>query len=277
MHIRSLVALLMVCAVVGLLIAEETSPSEEGIVKEVAGLGGIDWTNRAAFAIGIGGVNPDLPPSTWRRGAIRAAEMDAYRNLLEIIKGVYITSETTVENAITTSDVIRTKIEGYLQCPKKSEPRYKSDGSIEIRVEVPLTREIMESLGLVDQMPEEVVPLSGEKGKPRYTGLVIDARGIGLEPALAPRVLNEDGQEIFGVSMVPRNKLPEDGLVVYVGNVDLAKEHPRVGDNPIVVKGLRAEGKYRTDVVVSNEDARKILESEDPGFLHSAKVVIVLD
>jgi len=68
------------------------------------GTGQIDWTNRVIKCTGIGGVNPNVPPSAQRAGAIRAAKLDALRNILETIKGIYIDAETTVENAITTSD-----------------------------------------------------------------------------------------------------------------------------------------------------------------------------
>ncbi|MCK4661499.1 MAG: hypothetical protein KAT68_01430 [Bacteroidales bacterium] len=50
-----------------------------------------------------------------RAMAIRGAVVIAQRNLLEIINGVHITGETTVENLITTNDVIFSKVDGVIK------------------------------------------------------------------------------------------------------------------------------------------------------------------
>ncbi len=35
-----------------------------------------------------------------------------------------------------------------------------------------------------------------------YSGLVVDARGLGVRPAMAPRLISEAGEEVFGRAVV---------------------------------------------------------------------------
>ncbi len=51
-------------------------------------------------------VDSEKPKGKAKLLAERAAVVDARRNLLEIIKGVYITSETVVEDYMVSSDIV---------------------------------------------------------------------------------------------------------------------------------------------------------------------------
>jgi hypothetical protein len=70
----------------------------DSAVKEEYEKGEIDWTNGYTRAKGYGFVDPEKPKGKANLLAERAAVVDARRNLLEIIKGVHITSETVVED-----------------------------------------------------------------------------------------------------------------------------------------------------------------------------------
>lgn len=66
--------------------------------------------------------------------AQRAAKLDACRNLLESVKGVFITSNTKVEDFITTEDKIESVVEGLLQGVVVDKEEKMSDGSWEVEV-----------------------------------------------------------------------------------------------------------------------------------------------
>lgn len=61
---------------------------------------------------GFGSVPAGMPINRGKLMARRAAIVDAQRNLLESIKGISVDSETTMENYIVTSDLVKTKING---------------------------------------------------------------------------------------------------------------------------------------------------------------------
>jgi len=64
--------------------------------------------------------------------AKRAAQVDAYRNIAEQIKGVRINAETTVENFMTKDDVIRTNVNTFVRGAKVVGVRYLPDGTCEV-------------------------------------------------------------------------------------------------------------------------------------------------
>jgi hypothetical protein len=97
-----------------------------------------------------------------------------------------------------------------------------------------------------------------------YTGLIIDARGLKVQPAMAPRILKADGTPIYGVGDFDIDKVIEQGLASYYRDMDAARADKRAGDNPLI---LRPIGVYRrsvatTDVVLSDADAAKLLAED---------------
>ena len=105
-----------------------TSALQAQVSEDVNGHGTINWSDQVVRAVGIsvqGGVGG-------RAGQIRAAELDALRQILETIKGIRINSETTVEEFMLDSDRIRTQIEGVAKNFRRvGDPVYQSDGSID--------------------------------------------------------------------------------------------------------------------------------------------------
>ncbi len=108
------------------------------------------------------------------------------------------------------------------------------------------------------------------------TGLVIDARGLGLRPALMPRILDHQGQEIYVGQIVTRTNAVEQGVAGYAKDVNAAANNFRVTDNPVVIKGIRASGAARTDVVLAQADAQALRQLGQKGdFLQYCRVIIV--
>ena len=71
-----------------------------------------------------------------RRAAMRIAKQDALRQLIEIVNGVNVTSETTVSGAMF-DDVIKTQVQGAIRGARRvGDPKYLSDTSVEVTYEV---------------------------------------------------------------------------------------------------------------------------------------------
>lgn len=110
-----------------------------------------------------------------------------------------------------------------------------------------------------------------------YTGLVIDAQHLSFIPSGSPKILDEDGREIYGSAYVEKAWVEKHGIVGYVKSIKEAKENPRVAANPLIIKAIKATGANNRDLVLSNEDARKIRElSKHLTFLDHAKVMIIV-
>ena len=78
--------------------------------------------------------------------AERAAFVVALRNLLEIVKGVRVDSESVVENFMVKSDVIRTRVDGIVKGARIVKTQYMSDGSVEMLVAMPLKGALMDTI-----------------------------------------------------------------------------------------------------------------------------------
>jgi len=93
-----------------------------------------------------------------------------------------------------------------------------------------------------------------------YTGLVVDARDFDLKRDHSPRVIDEDGNEVY-----PDPKhCPSPDYVEQHGMASYATseyDSNRAGAHPLVVRAIATAGPGPFDVVISNEDARRVLEA----------------
>jgi len=110
----------------------------------------------------------------------------------------------------------------------------------------------------------------------KATGLVIDGRGLGLKPALLPKIIDAQGQELYVAQVVTRTNAVEQGVAGYAKDVSAAANNFRVTDNPAVIKGIRSSGSGRSDIVVGQADAEILRQLSDQGdFLQYCRVIIV--
>ena len=287
-------------------------PATEGFAAEwhelveTAGINGtINWSEGIITATGIG-----TPPEKYygkpqaRPMALRAAQLDAFRNLLEATKGVRIDSTTLVRDSMVESDVIRSQVSGMVKGAQAVKKEYLSDGTVEVTLAMSLRGGFAQLILPKDikQVPEIKTipsafptPLEGKKLRDAsvpplpepttstpapiiYTGLVVDARGLNARPAMSPKIFDENGQEVYGSAYVSREFAVQQGMAGYAKNLTAAQANPRVTNEPFTVKGLRTEGQGQCSFVISNADAAKIRSaSENLSFLKKCRVMIVFD
>ena len=284
---------------VGLLVLPASVYCEQwqDLVEQI-GNGSVNWTKGVVQAKGIG-----APPEKYygkpqaRPMSLRAAKLDAMRNLLETTKGVRISSTTTVKDFAITSDIIMSQVEGMVKGAQVVHQEYMSDGTVEVTMQMSLMggfaqlilpKEIkqVESIRPIPPVHKELLPLivkkpSAPAPKPVsevFTGMVIDARGINARPAMAPKILNENGEEVYGSAYVSREFAVQQGMSGYAKDLTAAQSNPRVTNSPLTVKGLRTEGHGRSDIIISNADASRLRSaSEHLSFLKKCRVMIVVD
>lgn len=251
-------------------------------MQTVGTAGSVDWGRQVIIATGIGAPNPNMPKAAARPNAIRAAQLVAMRNALEVFKGIQLNATSTVENAMVTNDQITTQVDGYIKTfEQKGRTKYMSDGSVEITYEIQIGQKVLEVL-----VPQEVQDQPSIQTMPRvsapktvFTGLIIDCRGMKATPAIAPKILDEQDKEIYGSAYVSRKWATKHGMAGYAKSVEqAAKLKDRIGKNPGVVKALRVTGPNKTDVVLEKKDADSIRSAaENLKFLAECRVVLVID
>ncbi|MER2562616.1 MAG: hypothetical protein ABTQ32_17960 [Myxococcaceae bacterium] len=256
---------------------------------------GVNWEGQVIRATGAGA--PDMKassPAQARLGAERAALLDAFRNLLSQVKGVQVDGTRKMDDVMQSNEV-RARVEGLIKGYKVVNKRYFSDNGVEIDVEVPvamltdiLDPDATQMLAVPATKTEPVKAAEKPAEKPAEkgtepvlakseegtgTGLVIDARGLKLMPALMPRVLDEAGKPLYTVDSLSAEARKTTGVAAYVQSLDEARKSMKAGDKPMVVKAAKANG---TDVLLPHEEAKKLV-SMNPPFLAQGKVVIVFN
>ncbi len=279
------ISILMFPAVITGISFAQLAGTVKDVEQQVGNWGKVDWSTGVVTAVGIGA--PPAQPANQaqaRAMAVTAAHKVALRNLLESVKGVQIDSSTTVENFIVTSDVIKAQVSGFVQGAMIMDTKYLSDGSVEVTVGMKLTGQLADSL--LPKSPQTPATLpAGPAGALTpatpglaYTGLIVDAKGLNVKPAMAPKILNEDGKEVYGSAWISRDYAVREGMVGYLKDPDAAKMNPRVTDKPLMVKAQKVSGAGRVDLVISNADAAMIQSaSQNLSFLEKCRVIILVD
>jgi hypothetical protein len=253
--------------------AQKDPAGDDGVVQKLAH-GEINWSAKTVTATGSGAANlKDGSVAKARLMAERAAKLDALRNIVETIQGIQVTGTRNAADVMSNGE-IKSKIQGMAQGFKVVDTKYYSDGSVDVIVSMPIDDNLTNALV---EKPKAAKPRKlTTEGPESVTGLVVNARGLGLTPSMAPRILDESGREIYGAEIVNDKGLQQGGIASYAKTDDKAAE--RTGSKPLVVKALRIADKSKTDVVISNADADKLRDpNTNLSFLADGKVVILVD
>lgn len=236
--------------------------------------GEVNWQGQVIKASGAGA--PDMAAANAaqaRLGAERAALSDALRNLLAQVKGISIDGTKKMGDAME-KDEIRTRVEGTIRGYKVTNKRYFSDNGVEIDIEVPLAllTDVIDPDATQVLLATVATAPTKATEKPN-TGLVIDARGLKVTPALAPRVLDDAGKALYSIDSLSTDARKTTGVAAYVQTLDEASKSTKAGEKPLVIKATKATG---ADLQLAPEDAKK-LAAVNTSFLAEGRVVIVLN
>lgn len=274
---------------------EEEATTESALVEVVTVveemIGHIDWEEGYIYAVGDG-VPPKeaVSPAQARVRAKRAAIDTAYARLLEMAEAVRIDAESTTVNYINESHVVATRVSGLVQNAEIVTLRHFEDGSYQIKMRMPINgREGIASAVLPMQMEKAIrigiayeisIEHISEEAEPgeAYTGLIVDARGLEVQPAMYPRLITMAGEVIYDLMCANPNAVIEKGLVDYCLDMEVAENSPRVGGNPLIVESISVSGEYGADIVLTEEDAEKILSVNSiDNFFGEVKVIVVVE
>ncbi len=269
----------------------------------------VDWQRGTITVKGMGVKPPNaVNEAQAMMMARRSAVVDGYRQLAEAIKGVYVDSESTVENFLLVSDITTTKVNAVIQDAQVISERDIPGGGYEVTMRIsmfggsnslaeavlprPEVREdfpqpvqsiapsmpaydsnasVSVRIDVASKKPAKPAPTSDAIGG--YTGLIVDCRGLNLNPVMSPVIKNENSEPIYGHKNLDPDYVIEHGMAAYTSDLNDGTE--RAGSNPLVVKAVKLENHNGTPVI-SNADANRVLiENESTGFLEKTNVVFV--
>ena len=250
-------------------------------VIEDLGPGEINWTQQVIKAKGWGVIDTTFPKPQAKLMATRAAQVVAQRNLLEIIKGVRVVSETKVQDLMAKSDYVYTRIEGVVKGAQMVGEPVEKDGFIEVEMAIgiydsngiapPIQKGLdvtMANLAtLTDKEKEEIK---------KITGLVIDVTNTTIQPSVFPRILDEEGNILFDPAQYYNPNDPKlRKIIKIITSAEKEIKKTELGDNPYIIKALKA---LHSDIVVSKEETNKVnwLKKTFQSLLKIGKALLVL-
>ncbi|UCF70603.1 MAG: hypothetical protein JSW49_10475 [candidate division WOR-3 bacterium] len=173
---------------------------------------------------------------------------------------------------------------------------YLTDGTVEYGFYLSLTPAILSLLLPAIEPVQLVVPMlcptcnqdwpGGKQPPPglqlqpkaieesRYTGIIIDCRGMDLNPCLFPIIFDEEEHDVFSVNFTDLDKAVERGILLYADSDSAASS--RTGNNPLRIKASAVVGEGKTDVMILSREARRIHGSQNNlTLLRECRVAIV--
>ena len=257
-----------------------------------------NWNTGTISVTGMGVPNPNMAttPAHASMMARRAAIADAYRQLAEAVNGVNVDAETTVEQMMLTSDVVKTRVNAVIRGARITSEGELAGGGYSVTMEIGLfgdnglAETVIERPAAIEPIPvpptnyqppayEPTPPPAFEPNpqpKPRkgnYTGLIVDCRGLGtLNPVMSPVVKNANGQKIYGHKNLDYDRIILEGMANYAADMSQAG---RAGSNPLVIHAIGLDD-FNANPVLSNEDADFVLyENSQTHFLENIAVVFL--
>lgn len=239
-------------------------------VIETVDAGQIDWTQGLVLSRQQGR-STDVHGAG---GAAMQADAAARQELMGILTGVRLDASRRLGEALQTAGVATQEIQALVSAAEVFETHYRADGTVERAMQLPLRGRLVSLL-----LPTPVA--SGKSGDTAstavYTGVVIDARGLLVQPVMFPRIVDESGRTVYAPETVDPAIAAQRGYIAYAKAFDRPLAQERVGDNPLVIRARRLAGDGHVDLELHHVDAERILDyTATQELLRRCQVLIVM-
>ena len=158
------------------------------------------------------------------------------------------------------------------------------------RVEVEYSFRIFPDIGglfIEHSLPSPIPRRIGWSPSDTFSGIVIyaadalpvrgEARFALASPTLFPTIYDSELRPILSATMLDPATLRRNGTVAYSSSLDPDDWQARVGLNPLRIVATELFGRFGADLLISEEDARRILSREhNRSLLQEARVTIVI-
>jgi hypothetical protein len=227
--------------------------------------GSINWTQQYITAKGSSVLDTVRfkNPAQARMMATRGAMVVAQRNLLEIVKGVEVTSETTVQDMVATSDNIYTRIDGVIKGAQQVGEPIVKDGMVEITMRVPLYETNGLAPAIFDNIPATPKDVNiahrgtemsiADTATPNLEKIAFNMAGKKINPSMFPVIVDENNNLVLDLSKIYDPKKGKFPKIVHA-----TKEILNEAGYKNVVKVIDVIDSKDGKIVINNESAAKI-------------------
>ena len=243
----------------------------DGRVVETLPGGQVDWTEGVVLS------RSSATGSTLRgaravtgQAAVQAARQGLWGGLAQ----VRLDARQMLGSAVMQAEVQRQALEAFIAQAAVVETRYLPGGTVETAVQVPFAGQLT---ALLLSPSSAMIPDGAPAAEAVHTGVVIDARGLAIQPALLPRIVDESGQSLYAPEVVDVEAAVQQGYIAYARAFGQAPAPARIGERPLVLRALRVAGDARVDLVLSHAEATRIRDyAATRRLVRQCRVLIVM-
>jgi hypothetical protein len=256
--------------------------------------GHIDWFSGELMAQGIcNGTSFENKDQMVQGLLFREARIQAVRHLWETVLEIRVDSESKVGTLVHRNQNLAADIRGRLHLARIFDRHLVDNDQMTVNIKTSLqvfsdiilpdsfwyqTNKIAEAprvhrtrLGNGTFQLNVLQPFS------KYSGLIIDARMAGGQPALSCKLLSPAGSLIYGPSQVIPEIAREKGMASYVEDLESAKNCERAGEYPLIIQAQDVRRKNTCDYVIVSEKTELLWTSLlNKDVFRQCRVVIVL-
>lgn len=215
-------------------------------------------------------------PISLNRGRIdayREARDRAVENMVQMIKSIRIDADTTLEDLLEQSDTAQKRIVDVIASRVKMRESPSDFAASTCRAELAIG-DLLHAVPY--SFPGDDFPVRIDNPiRTSYTSLIIDTRGLRIEPMILPSIYNEDGLEVYGRYYVDIRFASKQGIAAYALNEDEAMKMRSAGDHPYYTVAVK---EMKGCPVIADRDVRKVFSSgETVAKLKKCRVIFIID
>ena len=246
----------------------------------------IDWLNGKIISIGSANMaidengvpidvetNNALSISEARSISYERSKEKALNNAINTISAMQVDSENKIADLIKTDPVVRRNI--YEIIEKNSKYKDVTSNYLISSCKLELkTGYLTEAINY--SFPKDNFPIQNNIDiSTLYSSIIIDVRGLGINPMLIPSIVNENGLEVYNKNFINPDDAIKYNVVSYVYTEKDAIKHKKAGKNPLFCIALK---NINGNPVISDNDIKKIFShKKNIEYLKKCRVIFIID
>jgi len=262
--------------------------AQTGALIQKVDQGRINWLSGELRAVGEAEARAQMWDEQVKQGVMRRqALMNGRRHLYAALKSVRINNSLTVRDLVVKDRVLREQLKGRVNNSVVLDRTFVPGERMRLRVEMKLWGALSKMLipdsvwyeksSDVSSKALDRQEMQGSEETERHTGLIVDARGLNVEPSLVCRVYGPKERLLYGPGIVRPSIAIGRGMAGYMRERDSAVRASRTGADPLILRARERAASKGCEITVSAEDSEALLPSpESIGFLRQGKVILLV-
>jgi hypothetical protein len=241
----------------------------------------IDWKHMRLNVSGQAAVTPSETGNQieWQYDAAVRAESDLWKNIVFSMGSLRIDAFNTARDILMREPEKNELVFDFTRFDMDREVRY-DDGTVEVTESFPFFGEhgFIPRLVSAGRDPGRFPHYPQYRYSRGFTGLVIDARGLGRVPAVAPAIYDQDHNTCYSIDLIDAESFNRWGAVRYTDDPHYKGLEDRVGQNPFRIVAMENDKLIPTDIGIDNDDAAVFFQREESReSLRRGNLIIILE